>query len=162
MKKFKHKITGIVAEKLNTCEKYKLKISTSDVIPAWVIENSNDWEEIIEKDYEILEYSYDTLDNTSVIYRIRRKSDGVEFKIGDRICGTSSIQEVKNTSNYKGYVIIKAIISTTDKRSKSGFKIEHCTGTSYWLEDLNLYKEPTLTTEDGYECTLDDRVFGVS
>jgi len=176
MRKFKHKITGKFVEKTTSGDFY---VNNHELIPCWCVENSNDWEEIIEKDYEVLEYKsiqgihcekgqylFDVVSqygnpNEWFIYKIRRKSDGVEFKIGDKICGTSSTQEVKNASNYKGYVVIKAIVSTTEKRSKSGFKIEHCTGTSYWLEDLNLYKEPILTTEDGYECTLNDRVFGV-
>lgn len=176
MRKFKHKITGKFVEKTTSGDFY---VNNHELIPCWCVENSNDWEEIIEKDYEVLEYKsiqgihcekgqyfFDVVSqygnpNEWFIYKIRRKSDGVEFKIGDKICGTSSTQELKNASNYKGYVVIKAIVSTTEKRSKSGFKIEHCTGTSYWLENLNLYKEPILTTEDGYECTLDDRVFGV-
>jgi len=55
MRKFKHKITKDIAFELNSTDYYSLE---SDItkIPSKLVENSNDWEEIIEKDYEILSY----------------------------------------------------------------------------------------------------------
>ena len=151
MKKFKHKITGIVAEKLNTCEKYKLKISTSDVIPAWVIENSNDWEEIIENNGKRLLYK------GNILYSVKRLSDGVEFKIGDKVCWNWAFAKNK-------YFTIKSFNIIEDKLR---FNTVEESGQNFIFEllskeyNLQHYKEPILTTEDGYECTLDDRVFGV-
>ena len=171
MRKFKHKTAGYIAEKLTTCEKYKLKISTSDIIPAWVIENSNDWEEIVEKDYEILMYRsknnsciyfdnpkyFSSLNSDWEIYSVRRKSDGVEFKIGDRVCWEWAFAKNK-------YFTIKSFNIIEDKLR---FNTVEESGQNFIFEllskeyNLQHYKEPILTTEDGYECTLDDRVFGV-
>lgn len=164
MKKFKHKITGIVAEKLNTCEKYKLKISTSDIIPAWVIENSNDWEEIVEKDYEILEYKsiqglhcekgqycFDVVSqygnpNEWFIYKIRRKSDGVEFKIGDKVYNPNCKSQTFIIESF--YLDCNNIHLLCGKGHINITKIEH-------------YKEPILITEDGYEMFEGDKVYFV-
>ena len=171
MRKFKHKTAGYIAEKLTTCEKYKLKISTSDIIPAWVIENSNDWEEIVEKDYEILMYRgkintdiyfdnpeyFSRLNSDWEIYSIRRKSDGVEFKIGDKVCWNWLDTDLKYFT-IKNFNIIKDTLKfNTVEESVQNFIFELLS------KEYNLqhYKEPILTTEDGYECTLDDRVFGV-
>ena len=167
MKKFKHKITGIVAEKLNTCEKYKLKISTSDVIPAWVIENSNDWEEIVEKDYEILMYRsknnsciyfdnpkyFSSLNSDWEIYSIRRKSDGIEFKIGDKVYWNWQYSPQK-------YYTIEGFSINKEDNSLDFYTKGSCKY-SWIFNKIQHYKEPILTTEDDYECTLDDRVFGV-
>jgi hypothetical protein len=157
MRKFKHKTAGYIAEKLATCEKYKLKISTSDIIPAWVIENSNDWEEIVEKDYEILSGRTHIPSGSTEIYSIRRKSDGVEFKIGDKICWNWAFAKNK-------YFTIKSFNIIEDKLR---FNTVEESGQNFIFEliskeyNLQHYKESILTTEDGYECTLDDRVFGV-
>jgi hypothetical protein len=157
MRKFKHKTAGYIAEKLATCEKYKLKISTSDIIPAWVIENSNDWEEIVEKDYEILSGRTHIPSGSTEIYSIRRKSDGVEFKIGDKICWNWAFAKNK-------YFTIKSFNIIEDKLR---FNTVEESGQNFIFEliskeyNLQHYKEPILITEDGYECTLDDRVFGV-
>lgn len=151
MRKFKHKTAGYIAEKLTTCEKYKLKISTSDIIPAWVIENSNDWEEIIEKNYERLLYK------GNILYSVKRLSDGVEFKIGDKICWNWAFAKNK-------YFTIKSFNIIEDKLR---FNTVEESGQNFIFEliskeyNLQHYKEPILTTEDDYECTLDDRVFGV-
>ena len=171
MRKFKHKTAGYIAEKLTTCEKYKLKISTSDVIPAWVIENSNDWEEIVEKDYEILMYRsknnsciyfdnpkyFFSLNSDWEIYSVRRKSDGAEFKIGDKVYWNWAFAKNK-------YFTIKSFNIIEDKLR---FNTVEESGQNFIFEliskeyNLQHYKEPILTTEDDYECTLDDRVFGV-
>jgi len=115
------------------------------------------WEEIVEKDYEVLEYSYDTLDNTGVIYKIRRKSDGVEFKIGDKVCWDWAFAKNKYFTIKSFNIIEGKLRFNTIEKSAQNFIFELIS------KEYNLqhYKEPILTTEDGYECTLDDRVFGV-
>jgi len=59
MKKFKHKKTGDIAELISNSG-YKLAQSTVGLIPLEYIENSSDWEEIVEniKNYQILSFSY--------------------------------------------------------------------------------------------------------
>jgi hypothetical protein len=53
MKKFKHKKTGIIVN-----EDSHQYLGTCMSIPKEIVENSNDWEEIVEKDYEILSLKY--------------------------------------------------------------------------------------------------------
>jgi len=55
MKKYKHKQTGDIAELVNTSG-YKLNKSTIGLIPIQYIENSSDWEEIKEKQWEIMSF----------------------------------------------------------------------------------------------------------
>lgn len=70
MKKFKHKKTGKIVE-----EKGKIFVTSFDInsgkaqeiIPAWILENTNDWEEIIEK---------------PVLFTTE---DGVDKNIGDEV-----------------------------------------------------------------------------
>ena len=133
------------------------------------------WKEIVEKGYEILEYKsiqglhcekgqycFDVVSqygnpNEWFIYKIRRKSDGVEFKIGDKVCWKWAFAKNK-------YFTIKSFNIIEDKLR---FNTVEESGQNFIFEliskeyNLQHYKEPILTTEDGYECTLDDRVFGV-
>ena len=46
MKQFKHKISGHIAKQSNSGENYKVSYPQNYTIPSWIIENSNDWEEI--------------------------------------------------------------------------------------------------------------------
>jgi hypothetical protein len=48
-KKYKHKITGNIAVETTTEKNYKVTEPRHFTIPKWVVENSNDWEEIVEK-----------------------------------------------------------------------------------------------------------------
>lgn len=129
------------------------------------------WEEIVEKDYEILMYRgkintdiyfdnpeyFSRLNSDWEIYSIHRKSDGVEFKIGDKVYWNWAFAKNK-------YFTIKSFNIIEDKLR---FNTVEESGQNFIFEliskeyNLQHYKEPILTTEDGYECTLDDRVFGV-
>ena len=148
MRKFKHKITGKFAEKTTSGDFY---VNNHELIPCWCVENSNDWEEIIEKDYERLLYK------GNILYSVKRLSDGVEFKIGDKVCWKWAFAKNKYFT-IKSFNIIEGTLKfNTIEESAQNFIFELIS------KEYNLqhYKEPILTTEDGYECTLDDRVFGV-
>lgn len=108
MKKYKHKKTGYIAEEKDTF--YCLKNQGN--LPKWLVENSDDWEELVEeKDYEILsfyhnnklfnkdhaksskDYPYWSKENTWLtfndrickIHSVKRISDGQIFTVGDKI-----------------------------------------------------------------------------
>lgn len=112
MKKYKHKITGNIAIETSSEKNYKVSEPRNFTVPKWIVENSCDWEEVKEKEYEILgvrtykgdiytweEVSFDNWwkskehflkyhleDNPkSSIYTIKRLSDGEIFTIGDKI-----------------------------------------------------------------------------
>ena len=46
MRKFKHKTTGYLATETNSEKNYKVSEPKNFTIPKWIVENSNDWEEI--------------------------------------------------------------------------------------------------------------------
>ena len=109
------------------------------------------WEEIIEKDYERLLYK------GNILYSVKRLSDGVEFKIGDKVCWKWAFAKNKYFTIKSFNIIENKLRFNTVEESGQNFIFELIS------KEYNLqhYKEPILTTEDGYECTLDDRVFGV-
>lgn len=45
-KQYKHKTTGHIAKQTNSGKNYKVSYPQNYTIPTWIIENSNDWEEI--------------------------------------------------------------------------------------------------------------------
>lgn len=50
MKKFKHKITGFIATETNSGKNYRVSENHNYTIPTWIIENSNDWEQVFDID----------------------------------------------------------------------------------------------------------------
>ena len=48
MKKYKHKITGNIAEETTSEKNYKVSVPKNFTIPKWIIEDSKDWEEVKE------------------------------------------------------------------------------------------------------------------
>ena len=98
MKQFKNKHTGDIVKTYN--EHYYISTETA-CIPKRFIELSNDWKEIIEKDYEILSYvAKDNPNNITAkrrggelhnsywkIHSVKRLSDGEVFTVGNLITG---------------------------------------------------------------------------
>ena len=151
-------------------------------LPKHQVENLPEfWQEIVEvkKDYEILEFTSDnkikyTLNTNGKYYdiskdalpfgieevdyknveitKVKRLSDGAIFSLGDKV----------QTTNKEFNGIIEEIEIYNNKTIMFHFKWNKDKTTIFIaLHLLEHYKEPILTTEDGYECTLDDRVFGV-
>jgi hypothetical protein len=116
MRKFKHKTTGFIATETNSGKNFKVNNPQNFTIPSWIIEEGKDWEEIVEKDYEILEIKHkygaissymekldSNLENKS-IFKIKRLSDGEVFTIGDKI-QYGIIENIK-TSDYNDGIYI--------------------------------------------------------
>jgi len=121
-KKYKHKITGFIATETTTEKNYRVSEPKNFTVPKWIIEDSNDWIEIVEKDYEILSFisitnsifNKNSKDNTFgnncnnckdllndkgfKIHSVKRLSDGEIFTIGDKVdfngCGVSTLKEM--------------------------------------------------------------------
>lgn len=142
MKKFKHKITGYIAAETTSEKNYKVSEPKNFTIPKWIVENSNDWEEIIENNSKRLLYK------GNILYNVKRLSDNQEFTIGDKVL--NSRNELKTILGFVDTCNIQVELGT-------GNFVDYIDN----LCNIQHYKEPILTTEDGYECTLDDRVFGV-
>lgn len=82
MKQFKNKHTGDIVKTYN--EHYYISTETA-CIPKRFIELSNDWQEVVERDYEVIL----TRTVPYTILSIRRLSDGEIFSVGDLITGHS-------------------------------------------------------------------------
>ncbi len=173
-KQYKHKKTGSI---VTWDEGVYKTINSVYVIPVTFIENSNDWEEIIEpitveKDYEILSFKQNSgitdlwiRDETTIqekwsrggkyttpystqellnnplysIYSVKRLSDGELFTIGDKVIdNVFGKLEITSFINDKGAFTFKCL----DLKSTSG---------SGSLRDIQYYKTPLFTTEDGKE-----------
>lgn len=82
MKSFKNKHTGDIVKTYS--EHYYISTETA-CIPKRFIELSNDWEEVVERDYEV------TLTRRVpyTILSVKRLSDGEVFSVGDLITGHS-------------------------------------------------------------------------
>ena len=109
MRKFKHKEKNLIAE-LYTDEYFVYDTDCS--LPRWVVEDSNDWEEVVKKDYQVIQiktpsdtiisyneygvctsrddgaFPSDTRDfdlekDKNKIYSVKRISDGEVFTVGD-------------------------------------------------------------------------------
>lgn len=166
MRKFKHKKTGwIVVEQRNFSQTY-YSPETGNVAPD-IVEDSNDWEEIIEKDYKILSlnihdsrisdmigHSDDYIqtllkDRLTKIHSVKRLSDGEIFTIGDKVCFCN---------NY--FIILGFRISNTNASNKLIVDVKSLENNlyySYELQSVKHIKQPLFKTEDGvdiYENTV--------
>jgi hypothetical protein len=135
MKKFKHKQTNEIAIETET----DYCLASVYHLPKSIVEKSCDWEEVIEKDYEVLEYYHrnsdtyykrdlqlkdtwcvkdgiapffkeDQVSKCSIIYKVKRLSDGEIFKLGDLVIPTN----LKDRDN-QGYKPISKIEVVDDK-----------------------------------------------
>ena len=102
MKKYRHKQTQDIV--VQSCESgyYKnVNIPGGALIPGKYIENVTDWEQITEKDYEILETRISN-NLQHVIWKVKRLSDGEIFQVNDNIKG-GKIKSI-NIENDKIYL----------------------------------------------------------
>lgn len=51
MKQYKHRITGNIATETQSESNYKVSEPRNFTVPKWIIENSSDWEEVIERKF---------------------------------------------------------------------------------------------------------------
>ena len=148
------KINSII-EFENNCQ--QIINSNGNFIINDLLKHSEFWEEIVEKDYEILSGRTHIPSGSTEIYSIRRKSDGVEFKIGDKVYWNWAFAKNK-------YFTIKSFNIIEDKLR---FNTVEESGQNFIFEliskeyNLQHYKEPILTTEDGYEMFEGDKVYFV-
>lgn len=131
MRKFKHKITRDVVKTYS--DDYYISTETA-CIPKRFIENSNDWEEIVEKEYEILK----SCPIEGNIYSVKRLSDGEVFTIGDKIDSHSGIFKINKINIFKKSVRFWADYTTSNS-------------VAYTLKYVQKAKESLLTTEDGVD-----------
>ncbi len=166
MKKYKHKKTGDIVLLSDNTNGAHISFLGDQIIPRRYIENSNDWEEIVEKDYQILSYydkanecyykpdsqlkgkwckrdgeapffTEDKLTDYCNIHSIKRLSDGEVFTIGDTVDGFFD----------KECIISSIKFDCVDKLRL--FYDKDCRNMN--LSDAKHTKQPLFTTEDGVE-----------
>lgn len=175
-KTFKHRKTGEIA----TYEDGVLK-SSGFCVELGVEPSSELWEEVIEKDYEILSLQYigeyqiitdkENIDSWMhpscrgnwEIYSIKRLSDGEVFTVGDKITGTLSLFEPQ-----KGYVKITGFRINNNKLEieiETGVitdnrDLTYSDGSKGSFSFLTIKKCNSLfATEDGYEIFVGDEYY---
>lgn len=160
-----------IVERDSNCSNYYYRLieGVSNTFTPKNIENNPEfWEEVVEKDYEILSYigkstknvlsaKLDPFVNNKLIkwedknldiHSIKRLSDGEVFTIGDKI-------QYNNTNN--NIRIIKSI--ELDDIKVKIFACEECysvpiKGSNYGfnlLQNVTKFKQPLFTTEDGVD-----------
>ena len=182
MRKFRHiKTRKELTVKKSGINKKEALIFGDWELPMWVVEKSNEWEEVIERGYDILKFKdtftgnvfegneeYGYSPNNERIYVLSLKnmsSEGRCVESGDII-----ITKVKRLSdgvefsigdlvtyidaNWKN-VTIKEFFDSNDSY------VRFSTGGSQRLENIKHAKKPLLTTEDGFDLYEGDKVWGV-
>lgn len=187
MKKYKHKQTGYIAQQCAGINYQLLKdIEYSTNIPKEIVENSNDWQEIIEKDYEILSFinpksiiTYLGIDKNTIL----NKSSSNEFKGCDskrpvistnlnRLLNNNNwnIHSVKRLSDGEVFTIadeINSNIFDTKQQIKDFYFLDNIlkVRTFSFTENLNNIehiKKPLFTTEDGVDIFEGDEYHNVN
>jgi hypothetical protein len=151
MKQFKHKITQAIFNQSVNGKSYYSDKYEGYYIPSELVENSCDYEEVIEKDYEILRWELFmnmdkpcshiiktnsenlSLDNYR-IHSIKYLPTGEVFQIGDKISFSNSFGVIKLFRVEKEGVYCD---------------LEDCRGLG--IGYIKKVKEPILTTEDGVD-----------
>ena len=133
MRKFKHVSLESIAEERGDLYYFNHSWGGS-FIPKRFIENSNDWEEVKELDYEIIK----SCPIEGSIFSVKRVSDGEIFTIGDKIDSHSGVFKINKINIFKKSVRFWADYTTSDS-------------VAYTLKYVQKAKEPLLTTQDGIE-----------
>lgn len=157
MQKFKHKNTGDIAELVNDSG-YKINKNTIGLVPKEYIQNSSDWEEIIEKEYEILSFLdnqdkilYHRCSETTCfklgykIHSVKRLSDGEVFTIGD-VCHPNRYPDSKHPIKKIWFCDPGYLRLSSDKYTIG-------------IENLVKAKKSLFTTEDGVDIYKGDNYY---
>lgn len=167
--RYKHKQTGKIATFGQSHY-----IVGNDLIPIWMIENSNDWEEIKSIDYEILEFRFKGENDFSwkLIKNNIYKSKGIYTRTLDEMFNWETfvlkespfIYSIKRLSDGKIFTIGDKINCQKDQnqilleiqiynekiRFKMKFQKNHGWDSSYTLDFINK-PDKLFTTEDGID-----------
>ena len=172
MKKYKHKKTGIIAVK----DGASYKLEAGNMIPSFIFEDTNDWEKVIEKDYEILSFKQNSEieDLWEVVDTLCEK---FARKSGQMFCTTPyTLEEILNNPLYSIYSIKRLsdgeifTVGDVDNFGKiTAFDIQCNTivsmyyrkGDWQWLSSIKHLKNPLFTTEDGVDIFEGDEYWKV-
>ncbi|MAX51456.1 MAG: hypothetical protein CMH22_05710 [Methylophaga sp.] len=146
MKKYRHIPTGKVFEVLTLNKEGLVGLSSEDgwEIPLWVVHNSKDWEEVVDRDYEVLNYYMHTPQGISngvpfrVVTKVKRLSDSVCFCVSDKVQQPNCKTNTFTISGFKLDCNGEQMLALGGNGGISINKIEH-------------FRECLFTTEDGVD-----------
>ena len=144
MRQYKHKQTGLIAQQLTV----NYKVGECEV-PGCIIEKCQDWEEVVEKDYEVLIVK--TVPYT--ILSVKRLSDGEVFTVGDRV-------KVYEHGTIKTISSIDLVAKCSSV--KEGIWLTHNSGSSHITHAIKQVKQPIYLTHDGKNIYPEDKVWYVN
>lgn len=170
-KKYKHKKTGHIATRSTVGEYYVAYIHT---VPVWVVEEGDDWEPVVEKEWEILSF-YFSLDNNFIWRKIEGKETFTNT-IGNELVWTT--KEFLEHSDYTIYSIKRLsdgeVFTVGDKVSYGSEIIIEVAKIQLFQNDLFLVNstnnkscylrkakklKPLFTTIDGIDIYNGDKYF---
>jgi len=180
MRKFKHKITNHIAEEDDRkAGIYNISgMNTHTILPKEWIENSNDWQKISEKDYEILSFRQD-VQITDLWLPDRNKGEGY-WSRGGYMTNPYTTNQILNHEMYEIYSVKRLSdgeIFTIGDTFKPINSIHHncnilndisikddnvifngyINGLKYWSK----VKQPLFTTEDGVDIFEGDEWYWI-
>jgi len=138
MKEFKHKTTGHIATETNSGKNYKVSVPQNYTIPKWIIENSTDWEEVIEiPEYVKCIKVWAGLLGLSELLKIYKTNISPPFSVWswDILIkqesffkpSTKEAFDLQNTPDYTG-------VCFRHSTTRGLFKINEFNLSNYWLE----------------------------
>jgi hypothetical protein len=177
MRKFKHIPTGKEWTSTYELSDYLYCVGAPSTLPIWITENSKDWEEIKEKEWEITSFIGDNghiyhkannlftpsrytaeemMDRTKCamkIHSVKRLSDGEVFTVGDYVVTAEDYENCKTRFNINRFEIKddKILVYQTSNQT-------HCIP---YLSNIQKVKKPLFTTEDGVQIFEGDTIFSV-
>jgi hypothetical protein len=137
-----------------------------------VLNNPEYWEEIVEKDYEIMSLMYhdrlyDKVDKTDSNWKYISKEKGhcLLSQAGLNICGIITIHSIKRLSDGEIFTVgdidnfgkITGFVIRENKIVSQYYRI----GDWQWLSSIQHIKKPLFTTEDGVDIFEGDKYFQI-
>lgn len=180
MKKYKHKITGNIATETKSESNYKVSEPRNFTVPKWIIENSNDWEEVKNKEWEILSFKYGN--GCPYFYNLllngKYSSSGIKQDqytlvkmledVKDCSCVIHSVKrlsdgEVFTIGDKINTTLENGVITTTINEIKNYSECLYIYTKQgvFVLAYISKAKQPLFTTEDGIDIYYGQSTYGV-
>jgi len=167
MKQFKHKPSGKIAKK-----EVGAYVVDNYFLPDWLIEKSNDWEEVVEKEYEILS----VIDANNEVWR-KEKGGNSYFKgslwvLLESFGQNWRIHSVKRVSDGEVFTIGE-LVDFDDEENHKITSFGDLQTNNFWaffndkkqygsnLSGIKKIKQPLFVTEDGVEIYKNQKYFGL-
>jgi len=148
MKQYKHKGTEAIFNKSINGKSYYSDKYEGYYIPSELVENSCDYEEVIEKDYQILKEMYSNVfaQIKHKIISVKRLSDGEVFSLNDKAKLTAfggCVDTIEEINLVDSKIYLRALAGTWNQE----------------LKDVEKVKEPLFISFDGEKIFEDTVVF---